>query len=311
MNILPLRVALAQINVTVGDLEGNSQKILAAMQQASAARAQILGTPELALTGYPPEDLLLKPGFVDDNLRALQDLIQASRAFPGLTTVIGFVDRDHDIYNAAAIISEGKLYGRYHKHYLPNYGVFDEYRYFQAGRKAPLFLVNGVHVGVNICEDVWYPTGPMTMQAHAGAEVILNINGSPYYAGKGIFRQEMLATRAADNGVIVAYLNMVGGQDELVFDGGSMVFNEQGTLIARAKEFAEDMLVVDLDTASVFRSRLHDPRRRQERLQVNSADVPVIPVTTNPVSLSKNEVVLGAPQRIEPKMERLQEIYSA
>src|SRR5947209_2266180 len=121
----------------------------------------------------------------------------------------------------------------------------------------------------------------------------------------------MLATRAADNGVIVAYLNMVGGQDELVFDGGSMVFNEQGTLIARAKEFAEDMLVVDLDTASVFRSRLHDPRRRQERLQVNSADVPVIPVTTNPVSPSKNEVLLGAPQRIEPKMERLQEIYSA
>jgi len=158
---------------------------------------------------------------------------------------------------------------------------------------------------------VWYPTGPMTLQVHAGAEVIININGSPYYAGKGTFRETMLATRAADNGVIVVYLNMVGGQDELVFDGGSMVFNEQGTLIARAKEFAEDMLIVDLDTASVFRSRLHDPRRRQERLQVNSADVPVIPVATNPVSLSKNEVVLGAPQRIEPKMGRLQEIYAA
>ena len=315
MNILPLRVALAQINVTVGDLEGNSQKILAAMQQASAARAQILGTPELALTGYPPEDLLLKPGFVDDNLRALQELIQASRAFPGLTTVIGFVDRDHDIYNAAAIISEGKLYGKYHKHYLPNYGVFDEYRYFQAGRKAPLFLVNGVHVGVNICEDVWYPTGPLTMQAHAGAEVILNINGSPYYAGKGIFRQEMLATRASDNGVIVAYVNMIGGQDELVFDGGSMVLNEQGELIARAKEFAEDMLTVDLDTASVFRTRLHDPRRRQERLQVRPDDVPIITISEAPKdpagSAAPSPVVLGAPQRIEPKMGRLQEIYSA
>ncbi len=315
MNILPLRVALAQINVTVGDLEGNSQKILAAMQQASAARAQILGTPELALTGYPPEDLLLKPGFVDDNLRALQELIQASRAFPGLTTVIGFVDRDHDIYNAAAIISEGKLYGKYHKHYLPNYGVFDEYRYFQAGRKAPLFLVNGVHVGVNICEDVWYPTGPLTMQAHAGAEVILNINGSPYYAGKGIFRQEMLATRASDNGVIVAYVNMVGGQDELVFDGGSMVLNEQGELIARGKEFAEDMLTVDLDTASVFRTRLHDPRRRQDRLQVRPDDVPIITISEAPKdsagSAAPSPVVLGAPQRIEPKMERLQEIYSA
>jgi len=281
------------------------------MQHAHAAGAHIVCLPELALTGYPPEDLLLKPGFVAANLRRLDELIDASRDLPGLTAVIGFVDRDHDIYNAAAIIHEGNLAGTYHKHYLPNYGVFDEYRYFQAGRKAPVFLINDVHVGVTVCEDVWYPTGPMTLQAHAGAEVIININGSPYHAGKGTFRETMLATRAADNGVIVVYLNMAGGQDELVFDGGSMVFNEQGTLIARAKEFAEDMLVVDLDTASVFRSRLHDPRRRQERLQVNSADVPLIPVTTNPVSLSKNEVVLGAPQRIEPKMQRLQEIYSA
>ncbi len=311
MNIIPLRVALAQVNVTVGDLEVNTEKIRTAMQHAHAAGAHIVCLPELALTGYPPEDLLLKPGFVAANLRRLDELIDASRDLPGLTAVIGFVDRDHDIYNAAAIIHEGNLAGTYHKHYLPNYGVFDEYRYFQAGRKAPVFLINDVHVGVTVCEDVWYPTGPMTLQAHAGAEVIININGSPYHAGKGTFRETMLATRAADNGVIVVYLNMAGGQDELVFDGGSMVFNEQGTLIARAKEFAEDMLVVDLDTASVFRSRLHDPRRRQERLQVNSADVPLIPVTTNPVSLSKNEVVLGAPQRIEPKMQRLQEIYSA
>src|SRR6266852_8711728 len=311
MNIIPLRVALAQINVTVGDLEGNAEKMLVSMRQAHEAGAHIVCFPELALAGYPPEDLLLKPGFVADNLRKLDEMIDASRDLPGLTAVIGFVDRDQDVYNAAAIISEGRLCGTYHKHYLPNYGVFDENPYFQAGHKAPIFLINGVHVGVTICEDVWYPTGPMTLQVHAGAEVILNINGSPYYAGKGIFREEMLATRAADNSVIVAYLNMVGGQDELVFDGGSMVFNEQGTLIARAKEFAEDMLIVDLDTASVFRSRLHDPRRRQERLQVNSADIPVIPVTTNPVSLSKNEVVLGAPQRIEPKMERLQEIYAA
>jgi len=311
MNIIPLRVALAQVNVTVGDLEANTEKIRAAMRHAHAAGAHIVCLPELALTGYPPEDLLLKPGFVAANLRKLDELIDASRDLPGLTAVIGFVDRDHDIYNAAAIIHEGNLAGTYHKHYLPNYGVFDENRYFQAGRKAPVFLINDVHVGVTVCEDMWYPTGPMTLQAHAGAEVIININGSPYHAGKGTFRETMLATRAADNGVIVVYLNMVGGQDELVFDGGSMVFNEQGTLIARAKEFAEDMLIVDLDTASVFRSRLHDPRRRQERLQVNSADVPVIPVTTNPVSLSKDEVVLGAPQRLEPKMEHLQEIYAA
>src|SRR5579884_461124 len=358
MNILPLRVALAQINVTVGDLEGNVQSMLDSMRQAHAAGAHIVCFPELALTGYPPEDLLLKPGFVDDNLRKLDELIQASRDLPGLTAVIGFVDRDHDIYNAAAVIHEGELCGVYHKHYLPNYGVFDENRYFAAGRKAPIFLINGVHVGINICEDVWYPTGPMTLQAYAGAEVIININGSPYYAGKGIFRQEMLATRAADNGVIVVYLNMVGGQDELVFDGGSMVFNEQGALIARAKEFAEDLLIVDLDSASVFRSRLHDPRRRQERLLVDSADVPIIPVNTtqsstpthntpqnaprsivgaglapalgftpapalgstsaqsdspamSPSSIVSSDIALGAPQRMEPKMGRLQEIYSA
>jgi NAD+ synthase (glutamine-hydrolysing) len=320
MNILPLRVALAQINVTVGDLEGNAQKILASMRQAYAAGAHIVCFPELALTGYPPEDLLLKPGFVDGNLRKLDELVKASRDLPGLTSVIGFVDRDHDIYNAAAIIYEGELYGVYHKHYLPNYGVFDENRYFAAGRKAPIFFINGVHVGINICEDVWYPTGPMTLQAYAGAEVIININGSPYYAGKGIFREEMLATRAADNGVIVVYLNMVGGQDELVFDGGSMVFNEQGALIARAREFEEDMLIVDLDTASVFRSRLHDPRRRQERLQANPHEVPVITVSENPIlelpastghGTPRGYPTLGAPQRIEPRMGYLQEIYSA
>ncbi len=314
MSIVPLRVALAQINVTVGDLPGNTRQILQAMQRAAAEGAHIVCTPELALTGYPPEDLLLKPGFVEANLRALQELVQASRDLPGLTSVIGFVDRDHDIYNAAAVVYEGKVYGRYHKHYLPNYGVFDENRYFQAGRAAPLFVVNGARVGVNVCEDVWYPTGPMTMQAYAGAEVIININGSPYYAGKGLFRREMLATRAADNGVIVVYLNMVGGQDELIFDGGSMVFNESGALIARAKEFAEDMLIVDLDTTSVFRTRLHDPRRRQERLQVRPEDVPIIPISeeaslTPP--MERERIVLGAQQRMEPKMERLQEIYAA
>ncbi len=313
MNIHPLRVALAQINVTVGDLSGNAHKIRAAMQTASTEGAHIVCLPELALTGYPPEDLLLKPGFVDANLRVLDELVEASRAFLGLTTVVGFVDRDHDIYNAAAIIHEGKLAGVYHKHFLPNYGVFDENRYFRAGHVAPLFLLHGVHVGINICEDIWYPTGPMTQQASAGAEVILNINGSPYNAGKSTVREEMLSTRAADNGVIVAYLNMVGGQDELVFDGDSMVFNEQGTLIARAKQFEEDMLIVDLDTPSVFRSRLHDPRRRNIRFENTQEEVPIITVDTRPLSAPtiNNHVVLGAPQRMEPKMPHLQEVYSA
>lgn len=313
MNIIPLRIALAQINVTVGDLEGNASKIEASMRQAHAEGAHLVCLPELALTGYPPEDLLLKPGFVAANLRKLEELIRVSTSLPGLTSVIGFVDREHDIFNAAAVIYEGRLVGIYHKHYLPNYGVFDENRYFQAGRKAPLFLLHDVHIGINICEDIWYPTGPLTQQAHAGAEVIININGSPYYSGKGIVREEMISTRAVDNGLIVAYLNMVGGQDELVFDGGSMVFNEQGLLIARAKSFVEDMLLVDLDTASVFRSRLHDPRRRQERTQVRDEDVPVIPIDARPLvpPQSNSQVVLGAPQRIEPKMEHLQEVYFA
>jgi len=312
-HILPLRVALAQLNVTVGDLQNNTRKILTALRQAHAAGAHIVCTPELALTGYPPEDLLLKPGFVADNLAQLQELIDASRSLPELTAVIGFVDRDQDIYNAAAIINNGQLVGVYHKHYLPNYGVFDENRYFEAGHKAPIFLINGVHVGVNICEDVWYPSGPLPMQALAGAEVILNINGSPYYAGKGMFREEMLATRAADNGVIVAYLNMIGGQDELIFDGGSMVFDEQGKQIARAKQFAEDLLIVDLDTSSVFRSRLHDPRRRQDRQPIAPNDVPLIKVDTvpYPAETTRAYTTLGAPQRMEPKMTPLAEIYAA
>jgi NAD+ synthase (glutamine-hydrolysing) len=316
MNIIPLRVALAQVNMTVGDLRGNQAKILQAMQQAHRAGAHIVCLPELALTGYPPEDLLLKPSFVSANQTALRELVTASRDLPGLTSVIGFVDRVHDIYNAAAVIHEGELVGVYHKHYLPNYGVFDEYRYFQAGHKAPLFLINGVHVGVNVCEDIWYPTGPIAMQAAAGAEVILNINGSPYHAGKSQFRAEMLATRAADNGVILAYLNMVGGQDEVVFDGGSMVFDSQGALLARAKQFVEDMLLVDLDTVAAFRARLHDPRRRQERIQVQAEDVPLYVISSTPahtsaMAQSEQPVVIGAPQRIEPSLGHLEEIYAA
>jgi NAD+ synthase (glutamine-hydrolysing) len=313
MHIIPLRVALAQVNVTVGDLQNNTQTMLASMQRAYEAEAHLICFPELALTGYPPEDLLLKPGFVAANLRKLHEIVQASKQFPGLTAIVGYINRDHDIYNAAAVIHEGKLVGVYHKHYLPNYGVFDENRYFQAGIKAPVFLLHGIHVGVNICEDIWYPTGPLPQQAHAGAEVIININGSPYHAGKGSVRQEMISTRAADNAVIIAYLNMVGGQDELIFDGGSMVFNEQGVLIARAKSFEEDMLIVDLDTASVFRTRLHDPRRRQERWHIDMEDVPIIPVDDTPLKAPArhNHVVLAAPQRVEIKRERLAEIYAA
>jgi NAD+ synthase (glutamine-hydrolysing) len=315
MPIIPLRVALAQLNVTVGDIDGNKTKILQAMRQAHAAGAHIVCFPELALTGYSPEDLLLKPSFVTANLTALNELIASSDEFTGLTSIIGFVDRKHDIYNAAAIVHDGQLVGTYYKHYLPTYSIFDEYRYFKAGQQAPLFLINGVHVGVNICEDVWYPTGPMATQAHAGAEVIININGSPFHTGKDQFRKDMITTRAADNGVIVAYLNIVGGQDEVVFDGGSMVIDANGKLIARAKRFEEDLLIVDMDTASVFRSRLHDPRRRQGRLQVTPEDVPLYVISkqsapTSAMLQNEESIVIGAPQRIEPAMSPLEEIYS-
>ncbi|MFQ5875272.1 MAG: nitrilase-related carbon-nitrogen hydrolase, partial [Dehalococcoidia bacterium] len=215
-----LRIGMAQINATVGDFKGNTQKILEAIVQARSLAVDLITFPELAICGYPPEDLLLKPQFIEENLKSLDKVIEGSS---GLTIVVGFVDAEGDIYNAAAVIHDGKLAGVYHKIYLPNYGVFDENRYFQAGRECPVYIVDGVGVGVNICEDIWYATGPTTLQVHAGAEVIVNINASPYHAGRLGFREKMLATRASDESVVICYINMVGGQDELIFDGGSMI----------------------------------------------------------------------------------------
>ncbi len=322
-----LRIALAQINSTVGDLEGNLHLILANMAHAAQAGADLICFPELALTGYPPEDLLLKPGFVADNLRALDTLVQRSADYPALTIVMGFVDRQVDIYNAAAVIHNGRLVGTYYKQYLPNYGVFDENRYFQAGTLSPIFMIRGVQVGVNICEDIWYPTGPATLQAYAGAEVLVNINASPYFAGKGDFREKMLATRAADNGLIVAYVNLVGGQDELIFDGNSVIFDQSGNLIARGKHCAEDLLLADLDIEAVFRTRLHDPRRRKERLDFADGQVPQIPVTDEDservsqngrqhlhpalASLQQPDYTPRTSARIEPLPPRIAEIYQA
>ena len=208
-----------------------------------------------------PEDLLFKPQFIQANLQSLQQIIKAS---VGITVVVGFVDSDGDIYNAAAVISDSKLVGTYHKMYLPNYGVFDENRYFRAGTECPVYVINGVGIGINICEDIWYEAGPATVQAYAGAEVILNISASPYHRGKGESREKMIATRASDTVAIFGYNNLVGGQDELVFDGHSLLFNESGNLITRGKQFEEDFIVADLDIESVFRARLHDPRWRKE-----------------------------------------------
>jgi len=235
-----LRIALAQINTTVGDLPGNTAKILHYMEAAKAQGADLVAFPELAITGYPPEDLLLKPQFIQDNLEHLH---QVARAAWGIVAVVGFVDTQGDIHNAAAVLHEGQVAGVYHKHYLPTYGVFDEDRYFARGQEFPVFVVCGVGLGVNICEDIWYPGPPTSVQCQAGAEVIVNINSSPYHAGKRGFRERMLATRATDYGVIVTYTNLVGGQDELVFDGNSLIYDQAGELVAQGKQFEEDLVL--------------------------------------------------------------------
>jgi NAD+ synthase (glutamine-hydrolysing) len=258
-----LRIGMSQINTTVGDFTGNTRKILEAIAAARSLGVDLITFPELAICGYPPEDLLFKPQFIEENLKSLEKVIKQTS---GLAVIVGFVDAKSDIYNAAAIIYDGKLVSIYHKIYLPNYGVFDENRYFQAGRECPVYTMFGVGIGVNICEDIWYEAGPATVQAYAGAEVIVNISASPYHFGKENDRERMLSTRASDNVAIIVYDNLVGGQDELVFDGNSMVLNEKGQLMARGKQFEEDLIVVDLDVEAVFRTRLHDPRWRKKTL---------------------------------------------
>ncbi|MFQ6042570.1 MAG: NAD+ synthase [Candidatus Poribacteria bacterium] len=305
-----LRIAMAQVNTSVGDLEGNTRKILAFINRSRGIGAELVTFPELSITGYPPEDLLLKPTFIDANLACLQEIVDASQ---DITVVVGFVDAVDDIYNAAAVIHNRKLESVYHKSFLPNYGVFDENRYFQAGMEPLVFTINDVTVGVNICEDIWYPQGPMNIEALAGgAEVIVNISASPYHAGKGELRKRMLATRAADNVVIVAFNNLVGGQDELVFDGNGMIFSQNGELIALGKQFEEDLIVADLDIDAVFRRRLHDPRHRKEKLESMKSDVSVkkIELPSPPLEgINRNKNPL--PLREISSMSHLEEIYNA
>ncbi len=263
-----VRVGLAQVNPTVGAIEANARLVVDWMGRARAAGCDLVAFPELTLTGYPPEDLLFKPAFIEANLRALADVTKQSK---GLTAVLGYVDKRDDIFNAAAVLHDGAHAGTYHKQYLPNYGVFDENRYFQSGTESPVFAVGDVAMAANICEDIWYPTGPTTRQALAGAELIVTINASPYHVGKAQFREKMLATRASDDLVCLAFVNTVGGQDELVFDGHSFVFNEKGECIARGRAFEEDLVIADIDLEQVFRARLHDSRRRKEKLQADAS----------------------------------------
>ena len=297
------RVGLGQINPTVGNFEGNVRMIVEAIERARALGCQLVAFPEMAVPGYPPEDLLFKPAFIEANLKALDAVARASR---GLTVVVGFVDKRDDIFNAAAVLHDGARAGVYHKQYLPNYGVFDENRYFQSGTEAPVFVVGDTVLAANICEDIWYPTGPTTLQALAGAELVVNINGSPYHAGKARFREQMVATRAADDLVCVAYVNMVGGQDELVFDGASLIVNEHGECVARGRQFEEDLVVADLDLEAVFRARLHDSRRRKEKLRAAGPAprivLPALPAPEPAPPLAPPAVVT---------LERVEEVYRA
>jgi NAD+ synthase (glutamine-hydrolysing) len=301
-----IRVGIAQINSTVGDLTGNTKKIMKCIDHAKSLGVDLLTFPELAITGYPPEDLLLKPQFIKQNKKSLNNIIEQCS---DIAVVVGFVDSDGDTYNAAALLYNKELVGVYHKFYLPNYGVFDENRYFQAGQKCPVFIIYGVGIGITICEDMWYEAGPALVQAYAGAAVLINVSASPYHTGKELFRERMLATRASDSAAIVVHNNLVGGQDELVFDGGSLVINEKGEVVVRGKQFEEDFVVADLDVESVFRSQLRDPRRRKETPWVREklAKAATIDISTEYPSMVKPPL----PPRQVDRLDELAEIYQA
>jgi NAD+ synthase (glutamine-hydrolysing) len=301
-----LRIGLCQINTTVGDIEGNTKKILESIEKGRRMAADILVFPELAVTGYPPEDLLLMPKFIEANLKATRRI---ARATSSLTAVVGFVEKREDIFNAAALLHHGKLVDVYCKSFLPNYGVFDEDRYFQPGKENFIFTLRSTPIGLSICEDLWYPGNPVRTQAlQGGAELIINISASPYHAGKAVFREKMIATRASDNAAIVAFCNLVGGQDELVFDGGSLLFDQRGELIIRAKQFEEDLVLADLDMEAVFRMRLHNPRIRRERGNHEEETLKRIDL---PESLSQQPKKPSISRKENKLLDRLPEIYSA
>ena len=253
-----LRVAACQVNPTVGDLNGNVDRIFSFLEKAESEGADVAVFPELSITGYPPEDLLLKPGFVEDNLEALARIAARSGE---CAVAVGYVDLERELYNAAAICHRGEVVIKYHKRELPNYSVFDEKRYFTPGME-PLTLarINGVKIGLTICEDVWTPSGPLVELAQGGAEMVLNLNGSPFHINKQPGREAMLSTRAADSSVHLVYVNQVGGQDELVFDGGSVIVDPSGEIVARAALFDEDMMVCDIKVAAPYRKLRLDPR---------------------------------------------------
>ncbi len=272
-----MRIALAQINPVVGDLDGNRELILGRLEEARAEGADLVLFPELAVTGYPPEDLLLRPGFVRAAERVLDEIANATK---DIVAIVGAPLLDRDLYNAAAVCADGEVRATVRKRFLPNYGVFDEFRYFAPGGGLTLFEHGETLIGVTICEDMWQPGPPATDLALAGAQLLVNISASPFHVLRDREREEMFRTRARDNAAYVAFCNTVGGQDELIFDGHSLVIDDEGTLLARAPGFEESLLVVDVDVSSVVQRRLTDTRRRALAHDRRSAtvDVPILGV---------------------------------
>ena len=313
------RIAMVQMNPTLGDLEGNTRSICGWLKEARKARIDAIVFPELAVTGYPPEDLLLKPRFLRDAGRMIDRIVKEARevlAVVGCVAVgqsrevlcTDFTASDStSLYNAAAIISDRRIIGTYAKQFLPNYGVFDERRYFLPGQKITVFVVNGITIGVNICEDIWFEEGPARSQARlGGAQLILNINASPYQAGKSRMREKMLSARAQENRVIVSYTNTVGGQDELVFDGNSLIVDQHGEIILRGKAFEEDFLVTDLDIDAVTRIRknwrLRKPSLNKKKEAIYRVRVP---------RLHRRKSLPPLKPRHASRLEPIEEVYRA
>jgi NAD+ synthase (glutamine-hydrolysing) len=298
-----MRLALAQMNTVVGDLDGNRERIVARLEEAQEAGADLVLLPELATTGYPPEDLLLRPGF----LRAAAKTLDAVAAeTKGIAALVGAPHLDRDLFNACAVCADGEVKAMYRKQFLPNYGVFDEDRYFQPGRELVLLRCGETLVGPTICEDIWQPGPPATDLALAGAHIVANISASPFHLGKGAEREEMLATRARDNSCWIAFVNAVGAQDELIFDGHSLVLDEEGRIVARAPSFEEALLIVDVDSTTAVGRRLRDARRRA--LARARREMPNPPVIDIPDRESRGELPKPV---VAPPLDELEQMRLA
>jgi NAD+ synthase (glutamine-hydrolysing) len=295
-----LRLALAQVNTVVGDLDGNRARILASLADARTAGADLVLFPELATTGYPPEDLLLRPAFV----RAARESVeQIAAECTGITALVGTPWFDRDLANACAVCAAGRVQAVYRKHFLPNYGVFDEHRYFAEGRELVVLRLGDASIGITICEDVWQPGPPATDLALAGAQLLVNLSASPFHVGKAEEREEMLVTRARDSSSYLAFCNLVGGQDELVFDGHSVVLDDSGEVVARAKGFAEELLIVDLDPIDAIGRRLRDARRRE--LERSRSDAPSVETVELDSGHSHERELEPVVAPFEPELEQM------